>query len=135
MSLLWTLLRTLRDERTRPALRGITLTGSVRAKISAFADDMTIFVSSRLDIIAVKKAAEKYEKVAGAKVNFDKSEGLWLSAWRGSVPLPGPFRRSDGPVLILGVWLGPGLQLERNWLEVRTKVEARVLPGFEGGCP
>ena len=33
------LLRRLRDERTRLVLRGITLTGSVRAKISAFADD------------------------------------------------------------------------------------------------
>ena len=48
-------------------------------------------------------------------------------AWRGSVPLPGPFRWSDGPVRILGVWFGPGLQLERNWLEVRTKVEAQVV--------
>ena len=85
-----------------------------------------VFVSSRLDIIAVKKAVEKYKKVAGAKVNFDKSEGLRLGAWRGSVPLPGPFRWSDGPVRILGVWFGPGLQLERNWLEVRAKVEARV---------
>ena len=96
------LLRRLRDERTRPTLHGITLTSSVRAKISAFADDITVFVSRRLDIIAVKKALEKYEKVAGAKINFDKSEGLRLGAWRSSVPLPGPFRWSDGPVRILG---------------------------------
>ena len=52
---------------------------------------------------------------------------MQLGAWRGSVPLPGPFRWSDGPVRILGVWFGPGLQLERNWLEVRTKVEAQVV--------
>ena len=120
------LLRSLRDERDGPALRGILLSGSVRAKISAFADDITVFVSRRRDILAVKEAVASYEKVAGAKVNFDKSEGLWLGAWRGSVPLPGPFRWSDGPVRILGVWFGPGLQLERNWLEVRTKVEAQV---------
>ncbi len=44
--------------------------------ISAYADDITVFVSIRLDILAVKKAVERYEKVAGAKVNFDKSEGL-----------------------------------------------------------
>ena len=60
----------------RPALRGILLTGSVRAKISAFADDITVFVSRRRDILAVKEAVARYEKVAGAKVNFDKSEGL-----------------------------------------------------------
>ena len=74
------LLWRLRDGRTRPALHGITLTGSVWAKISAFADDITVFVSCRLNIIAVKKAVEKYKKVAGLKVNFDKNEGLRLCA-------------------------------------------------------
>ena len=80
------LLRRLRDERTRPALRGISLTGSVRAKISAFSDDITVFVSRRLDKGAVKMAVERYENVVGAKVNFDKSEGLRLGAWRGRSP-------------------------------------------------
>ena len=75
----------------------------------------------------MKKAVARYKKVAGAKVNFDKSEGLWLGAWRGSVLLPGPFLWSDGPIHILGVWFGPGFQLERNWLEVRAKVEAQVV--------
>ena len=51
----------------------------------------------------MKEAVARYEKVAGAKVNFDKSEGLRLGAWRGSVPLPGPIFWSDGPVRILGV--------------------------------
>ena len=104
------LLRRLKDEKTHPALRRITLTGSVRVKISAFADDITVFVSRLLDIVEVKMAVEKYEKVACAKVN-----------------LPGPFCWSDGPVLILEVWFGPGLQLKRNWLEVRTKVETQVV--------
>ena len=57
---------------------------------------------------------------------FDKSEGLRLGAWRGSNTLPGPFRWSDGPVRILGVWFGPGLQLERNWSEIQAKVNAQV---------
>ena len=121
------LLRRLRDRGAHPALRGIFLSGSVRAKITAFADDITVFVSRRQDIVAVKEAVARYEKVAGAKVHIDKTEGLRLGSRRGSVPLPGPFRWSAGPIRILGVWLGPGLQLERNWLEVRAKVEARVV--------
>ena len=51
-------------------------------------------------------------------------KGLRLSAWRGSNTLPGPFRWSDGPIRIL--WFGPNLQLERNWSEVQTKVNAQV---------
>ena len=50
----------------------------------------------------MKKAVSEYERIAGAKVNFDKSEGLRLGAWRGNNTLPGPFRWSDGPVRILG---------------------------------
>ena len=77
-----------------------------------------MLVSRRLDIKAVKKAVKKvvgeYEQIAGAKVNFYKSEGLRLRAWRGSDTLLGPFRWSDGPIRILGVWFGHNLQLERN---------------------
>ena len=86
------LLRRFIDERANPALGGVLFAGRVRAKVSAHADDFTVFESHRMDILTVKKAIERYEEVAGAKINFDKSEGPWLGAWRGGVPLPGPFR-------------------------------------------
>ena len=127
------LLRRLRDRGARPARRGILLSDSVRAKISA--DDITVFVSGRRDIVVVKEAVARYKKVAGAKDNFDKNKVLRLGAWRGSVPLPGPFRWSDGPIRILGVWFGPGLQLERNYLEVWAKVEARVVAWLRRRLP
>ena len=120
------LLRRLRDEGTSPALRGIPFVGRLAARVSAFADDVTVFVSRLRDIEAVKEAVVEYERIAGAKVNFDKSEGLRLGAWRGSNTLPEPFRWSDGPIRILGVWFGPDLQLERNWSEVHAKVNAQV---------
>ena len=120
------LLRRLRDERASPALRGVSFAGCVGAKFSAYADDITVFVSRRMNILVVKKAVERYEKVAGAKINFDESEDLWLGAWRSGNPLPGPFCWSKGPIHIFGVWFGPCLQLERNWSEVRAKVEALV---------
>ncbi len=77
------LLRRLRDEGTNPALRGVPFAGPLTARVSAFADDITVFVSRRLDIKAVKKGGE-YERIAGAKVNFDKSKGLRLGAWKSS---------------------------------------------------
>ena len=101
----------LRDEE---ALRGIPFAGTLIAKISAFADDIIIFVFRRLEITAVKKAVTKYEQIAGAKINFDKSEGLLLGAGRGGIPLPWPFRWSDGPIRIVRIWFGLGLQLKRN---------------------
>ena len=63
---------------------------------------------------------------SGARVSFDKGEGVQLSAWRDSETLSGPFRCSDRHVLVLGVWFGPNLQLEQGWSEVRARVEAQV---------
>ena len=120
------LLRRLREEEATPAVRRVSFAGRIRALVSAYAADTTVFVSRRLDILAEKKAIEKYEEVAGAKINFDKSEGLRLGAWREAVPLPGPFHWSNRPVRILGVWFGLDLQLERNWSKVWAKVEAQV---------
>ena len=91
-----------------------------------FADDITVSVSRRMDIKAVKKAVGEYERIAGAKVNFDKSEGLQLSAWRSSDTLPGSFCWSDGTIRILRVWFGHEFQLERNWSEVQAKLNAQV---------
>ena len=54
--------------------------------ISAFADDITVFVSRRRDILAVKEAVASYEKVAGAKVNFDLG---WVPG-RAAFPCQGP---------------------------------------------
>ena len=74
------LLRRLSDEGTYPALRSISFAGPLTARVSAFTDDITVFVSRHLDIKAVKKAVREYERIAGAKVNFDKSEGLQAGA-------------------------------------------------------
>ena len=76
------------DEGTSPALCGVTFAGRLTARVSAFADDITVFVSRRLDKEAVKEAVVEYERIAGAKVNFDKSEGFRLGGWRGrALPL------------------------------------------------
>ena len=62
------LLRRLCGEKTNPALRGVPFAGPLTARVSAFADDMTVFLSCHL---AVKMVGE-YEQIVGAKVNFDK---------------------------------------------------------------
>ena len=120
------LLRKVRDEGTNQTLCGIPFASHLTVRASAFADDITVFVSCCLDIEAVKKAVGEYEQIVGAKVNFDKNEGLRLGAWRSSDTLPGPFRWSGRSICILGVWFRPDLQLERNWSEVQDKVNALV---------
>ena len=55
------LCRRLRYEKASPALRGIPFAGPLSAKVSAYADDITVFVSCCSDIKVVKKAVARYE--------------------------------------------------------------------------
>ena len=64
-SLLWGYcLVGLEMRRQNPALIGIPLVGSVRVRVSAFADNITVFVSRHSETEAVKKAVARYEQVA-----------------------------------------------------------------------
>ena len=118
------LLRRLRDEGANLALHGVPFVGSHTARVSVFADDITVFVSCHQDIEAVKKAVAVYERIARAMINFDKSKGLQLGAWTGSDIPPGPFCWSDGPVRILA-----SSQTQRLKVDVgRTAI--RNLSGF-----
>ena len=65
---------------------------------------ISVFVSGRLNIKAMKKSVARYDQIAGAMINFYKSEVLRLDAWKSGVPLPGPFQLSDGPVREVWFW-------------------------------
>ena len=109
------LLRRLRDEGTGPALRGIPFVGRLMARVSAFADVVTVFVSRLQDIEAVKEAVVEYERIAGAKVNFDKSEGLRLGGV--AILFQGPSAGVTDPSASLGCGLVP----TSNWSEIGRK--------------
>ena len=104
---------------TRPHLPGY-LTG---ARYTAYADDVSVFVTSCAEVEEVSKEIGRYEAVTGAKINCEKSVGFRLGSWKGCT-LPDSFIWKDGPCKILGVWFGPDLQLEKNWSEVLEKVVA-----------
>ena len=90
--------------------------------VCSFADDITVFVSRRLDIKAVKKAVGEYERIAGAKVNLDKSEGLQLGAWRGiAIPFQGPSTGMTDPSASSGCGSSP----TSNWSEIGRKYKLR----------
>ena len=60
------LLHRFTDERASPALCRVPF-----AKVSSYADDIIVFVSHQMDILAVKKVVKKYEEVVSAKINSD----------------------------------------------------------------
>ena len=115
------LLRRLRDEGKNPALRGVPFAGPLTARVSAFAYDITVFESRRLDIKAVKKAVGEYERIAGVKVKFDKSESLWLGAWGSAIPFQGPSAGVTDPSASSEYSSG----LTSSWSEIGRKYKQR----------
>ena len=109
----------LRKLKANPALRGLTLPGASEvARYTAYADVVSVLITSSAEVEEVSKEIGRYEAVTGAKINREKSVGLRLGS------LKGPFIWKDDPCKILGVWFGPDLQLEKNWSEVLEKVVA-----------
>ena len=121
MSSLWSPCSVGSVMRGQMTLRGVPFAGPLTARVSAFADDITIFVSHCLYIKAVKEAVGEYKRIAGAKVNFDKSEGLRLGAWRGSDTLPGPSAGATDPSASSRYGSDP----TSNWSEIGRKYKLR----------
>lgn len=111
--------------------------GGARARVSAYADDVFTFVSSRSDIEVVLKALDQYEKLTGTKINRDKSSGLRISDWK-EVDLSGPFGWTDGRT-VLSAFLVCGLDPTSGWRKTGQKYRQSstrpVRLGTDGGCP
>ena len=60
-----------------PALRGLTLSGASEvARYTAYADDVSMLVTSSAKVEEVSKEIGRYKAVTGAKINREKSVGL-----------------------------------------------------------
>ena len=66
-----------RKLKANPALRGLTLPGfNEVARYTAYADDVSVLVTSSAEVEEVSKEIGRYEAVSGAKINHEKSVGL-----------------------------------------------------------
>ena len=64
-----------------PALRSLTLPGSCEvARYTAYADDVSVLVTSSADVDEKSKEIERYVVVIGAKINREKSVDLRLGS-------------------------------------------------------
>ena len=116
----------------RGRLSGLSLPGSSDLDrpltVSAYADDVNIFVSSQGDIKCLQDTLSLYEKASSARVNWAKSEALLVGQWRDqTVPsLPGGLEWGKEGLKVLGVFLGTEGFQNKNWEGVKEKVCARL---------
>ena len=70
------------------SLRGLRM-GRYRAKTSvvAYADDVTIFVTTPTDIPKLQEVIHCFEAASGARVNIQKSRAIALGTWDKSIEI------------------------------------------------
>ena len=67
----------LRKFGANSVLRGPTLpSASVAARYTAYADDVSVLVTSRVEVVGVSKEIGRYEVVTEVKINREKSVAL-----------------------------------------------------------
>uniref|UniRef100_H3BW47 Reverse transcriptase domain-containing protein n=1 Tax=Tetraodon nigroviridis TaxID=99883 RepID=H3BW47_TETNG len=118
--------------RLRNRLSGLPLPGASDLVpppiVSAYADDVSLFVTSQRDVDCLQDTLALYEKASSARVNWAKSEALLVGQWRGQVvpSLPGGLEWSKDGLKILGVFLGTEKYQLKNWEGVRETVRAKL---------
>lgn len=106
----------------RKQLSGISpqissMTNAMRVKLTAYADDITIFVRSNEDTEWVKSCLKNFQAAASSKVNWDKSSAFLMGQWREQVPpqLPQQCAWNSHGLKILGIFFGKKSYMEKNW--------------------
>ena len=69
-------------------------------------DDATIIIKQNRCFKEVIKELEEYEEASGAKINYNKTEGLWAGSWKGRRVPPMKIKWTSKNVEKLGVFFG-----------------------------
>ena len=92
--------------------------------LSAYADDITIFITKNRSFDIVKGVYNLYSQASAARLNPDKSQGLWVGSWTCRPDQPLGFKWNNEGLVFLGVHLGnSNTYVQRNWSMCRERME------------
>ena len=97
----------------------------------AYADDITIFVTTPTDVSVINGATQCYEKATGARLNTQKSKALTVGGWSTSTDTLNITYRAE--VKILGVTFARTIEhsMNKRWANVAGKVRAHARDTYE----
>ena len=95
--------------------------------IGQYADDSTFFVKDVSFLQKLFQLLRKYELGTGAKLNVNKTEAMWLGAWRTCTDTPLGLTWVN-KMKILGVYFSNGLSTveQENWQPKLSKLEKNL---------
>ena len=104
-------------------IKGITISQK-EIKISAFADDTTLYIGENNSFIHLQTQLHDFELFAGIKYNRKKCVGMWLGVNIDNKEKPLQFKWNSEKIKILGYIYGQSQKdnQQENWQKVRTKI-------------
>ncbi len=96
-------------------------------KLSAYADDVVIFISCQNDVNLLLKLLKDFRVFSSTKVNWSKSEAIWVGRWLGGDPnLPDGLTWTREGFKYLGVFLGNEMVVQKNFEGAVEKIKGRL---------
>lgn len=100
-------------------IKGIHILDKKSFKLTAFADDITVIIKNQKEFRIMREHFETYEEVAGAKLNLDKTEGIWM----GQNDPPFLDTRIKDCIKVIGLVITKDKCAEINWEIKEQEVE------------
>ena len=116
--------------RTNPNIVGFSVQGE-KLISSHYSDDAVIKITQNRCFKEVYKDLQEYEMATGARINFEKSKGLWLGKWKSRTDDPfldlysDPNKRikwTNGNVKYLGIYVGNTSPALQTFTEIIPKI-------------
>ena len=95
----------------------------VETKINGYVDDGQLFVTSEGSITECFKTLDMFENASGARVNKNKTFGLYTGSWRNKSPEYTDIKWTNTNVKTLGVHHGYAIDYNAIWLEKINKIK------------
>lgn len=121
----------------RHGLVGLEMENKCCVVLSAYADDVTVFIKQQKDVEVLIQNLSLFERASSVKVNWAKCEGYVLGQWEGTGPprLPAGLQWNTERIKLLGVYLGNVLFQKKKKIgrELWKRCVAEYLTG-PGSC-
>ena len=108
--------------RANPNLVGFEIEGEKIISLH-YADDAIITITQNNCFKEVIKDLAYYEAASGAKVNYDKTKGLWLGKWKDRTDTPLGIKWTNKNIKRLGVYVGNDNPAKNTFMDIIPKVE------------
>ena len=95
-------------------------------KVVAYADDVTIFVSSVTEFAAVEEALRLYEQATGACINPTKSRSLAIGGWRAQETVLGIAYYPSVTIVGITFWGTTAQTTNDTWARITGKVRVQA---------